>query len=92
VPMERPAKNHYHNERLVAVVCLLMMVALFVLIFTGHWGEYHKYANEIPIPMGDVVYEGTNPPQELLNDPNYVWGRFKLEKDGQWIYFIGRKP
>ena len=88
--MERTTK--YYNGRTMPLVLLVMIVALFALIFMGHWGEYHKNANEITIPMGEVVYEGTNPPQELLADSNYVWGRFQLEKDGQWIYFIGHKP
>ncbi|HPR91510.1 MAG TPA: hypothetical protein PK547_02125 [Candidatus Paceibacterota bacterium] len=77
-------KEERHYDRLQAVILLIVLLILLLLMFGGHWGNFEKLPDISP--GKDIVYEGINPPQEMLNNPNYIVGI--IEEGGQKVYFI----
>jgi len=56
-------------------------------MLSGHWGPITKVPDISP--GKGVIYEGSNPPKEMLTNPKYVWGRIK--EGDTWVYFISEK-
>lgn len=78
-----------YKNRLVSFILLVLIVVGLALMFGGYWGTFPTVKNNNEYVS---VYEGTNPPKEMLVDSHYVWGRYQIERNGQWHYFIVRKP
>jgi len=71
----------HRNSLIQPMVLLVLLVVLLILMFSGHWGPVTRVPDISP---GEgVIYEGTNPPKEMLTDPRYVWGRIKI--DDVWV-------
>ena len=75
------------RNRITAILLLVATIVTLSLLVI----EYHDAVIHFPniSPGKGIVYEGVNPPREMLNDPNYIVTT--ICENGQLVYFISFK-